>query len=98
MIDFLRVISPYIYVVIPILIFLFIAFKIAMKSVPEEGKVSVKKYFRWLMLGVLLIFSIAVIRMAMINEVPRSDVDNSVKKERSNYAIEKAKQDTITVQ
>ena len=98
MIDFLRVISPYIYTLIPILIVLFIAFKITMKNIPADGVKRVKKFFSYVFYGILLIFSIAVIRMAMINEVPRSDVDHSIKKERSNQALEQAKKDTITIQ
>jgi TRAP-type C4-dicarboxylate transport system permease small subunit len=98
MTDFLRVISPYIYALVPILILLFVAYKVTMKSVEDDVKSSTKKIFKWVFYGVLLIFSIAVIRIAMINEVPRSDIDHSVKKERSNYAIEKSKKDTITIQ
>jgi len=93
--DFLRTISPFIYVLLPILIFLFIAYKITMKNLSEDQKEGPKKFFKYVLFGVLLIFSIAVLRMAMINETPRNDVDHSIKKERSDYAIEKSKQDTI---
>ena len=98
MIDFLRVISPYIYTLIPILIILFVAYKVTMKNTVSHVKAAAKKVFTYVFYGVILVFSIAVIRMAMINEVPRNDVDHSIKKERSNQAIEQAKKDTITIQ
>ena len=92
MIDFLRVISPYIYTLVSVLIILFVAYKVTMKNVESDyAKTGTKKIFKGVFYGVLLLFSLAVLRMAFINEVPRNDVDHSIKKERSNYSVEQAK-------
>ena len=97
MIDFLRLISPYLYGLIPILILIFVAFRVTAKYATENVKPIAKKVLRWFTIVVILVFSLAVFKMAMVNEAPRNDVDNSIKKERSNYAIDKAKQDTVTI-
>jgi len=97
MIDFLRTISPYIYTLIPILIVLFVIYKVVYRNTLDENKGIVKKVYLGITLLTLLFFSIAVIRMAMANEIPRSDVDHSIKKDRQNEMIERSKQDTITI-
>jgi len=97
MIDFLRTISPYIYTLIPILIILFVIYKVVYRNTLDENKGVVKKVYLGMTFLTLLFFAIAVIRMVMINEVPQSDVDHSIKKERNEWAIDQAKQDTTNI-
>ena len=96
MTDFLRMITGYLYVVIPILIALFVIYKIVASKLPEQ-KLLIKKVYTYVTIFVVALFTLAVIRMAAINEVPENELNKSVKSDRSNYAIEKSKQDTITI-
>ena len=97
MIDFLRLITGYLYVFIPVIIILFVVYKIVMKNLPEY-KQTIKTVYKYVMVFVCALFALAVIRMAVINEVPENNLDKSVKSERSNYSVEQAKKDTISVQ
>jgi len=97
MIDFLRTISPYLYTFIPALIILVVAFYFSVKNANDKEKIQIKKFFKVIFYIIVLGFFLALIKVAMVNEVPRNDVDHSIKKERSNYAVEQAKQDTLTI-
>lgn len=97
MIDFLRVISPFLYVLIPTLIILFVVYKAATKYLPDSDKPTIKLIYRLINLVALAWFAIAVLKMTVINEIPQNDVDHSIKKERSDYSVEQAKKDTITI-
>lgn len=94
--DFLRTIFPFLYVLIPFLIGIFLVYWVLIKVLPES-KSLLKMVFRGIGLFALAIFTFAVLRMAAVNEIPENELDNSIKKERSNYAVEKSKQDTITI-
>ena len=96
MIDFLRLITGYLYVFIPVIIVLFVVYKIVVRNLPEY-KQTVKTVYRYVMLFVCALFALAVIRMAVINEVPENSLDKSVKSERSNYSVEQAKKDTTSI-
>ena len=96
MIDFLRTIFPLLYVLIPFLLGISLVYW-GVKSVLPEHKSLIKTICRITSLAALVIFAFAVIRMAAVNNIPENELDNSVKKERSNYAIDKSKQDTITI-
>ncbi len=96
MTDFLRTIFPFLYVLIPFLIGVSLVYWGVRNRLPEH-KSLIKKIYLYTSLFALAIFALAVIRMAAVNNIPENELDNSVKKERSNYAIEKSKQDTITI-
>ena len=96
MMDFLRTIFPFLYVLIPFLLGISLVYWVLIKTLPEH-KSLIKTIYRITSLAALAIFAFAVIRMASVNEIPENELDNSVKKERSNYAIDKSKQDTITI-
>jgi len=97
MIDFLRLITGYLYVFIPVIIILFVVYKIVVKNLPES-KQTIKTVYKYVMLFVCALFALAVIRMAVINEVPENSLDKSIKSERSNYSVEQAKKDTISIE
>ena len=94
--DFLRTIFPYLYVLIPFLIGISLVYW-GVKSRLPDHKSLLKKIYLYTSLFALAIFTLAVLRMASVNNIPENELDNSVKKERSNYAIEKSEQDTITI-
>jgi len=96
MIDFLRVISPYLYTVVPAVLIIWIAFNFAIKNATAEQQILFKKIRKGIIYVIFIGLFVVIAKMAMINEVLRNELDNSVKKERSNYAVEKAKQDTVT--
>lgn len=96
MTDFLRSIAPFVYGLIPLVVVLFVVYRVLLKQFPDE-KATVKRIYRLVMLTVVVVFAIILARFAFINEVPQSDVDHSIKKERSNYSLEQAKKDTVTV-
>ena len=94
--DFLRQIFPFLYVLIPFLLGISLVYWGVKLAIPEH-KSLLKKIYLTTSLFALAVFAFAVLRMASVNEIPENDLDKSIKKERSNYAVEKSKQDTITI-
>ena len=94
--DFLRTIFPFLYAFIPFLAGITLMYWALKRMFPSLRPIFKKVY---LVLGGIatVIFLVAVIRMAAVNEIPENELDNSVKKERSNYSVEKAKKDTVTI-
>jgi len=91
MADFLRLITPYLYVLIPFIIGVSLVYW-GVKSRLPEHKSLLKTIYRFSILIALAIFTFAVLRMASINEVPENQLDNSVKKDRQNEMIERSKE------
>ena len=80
---------------IPLLVVLFIVYRVLVKELPEK-KSLFKKIFNYSLLGILVIFGIVILRFASLNEIQKNDVDHSIKKDRQEEMIERAKKDTVT--
>ena len=91
MIDFIRSIQPQLMTLVVVILVVTIVFIVLKKNVNSESMKVIKKVY-WSIIGLsVLIFLIFILAFSSINEVPRSEIDDSVIDERESYFEKESK-------